>query len=738
MNKKIFSFGLYKDGLKQIKLVGILFTVLFSLGAVIPPIYSAASLANTPDFDLSTYTPRIVNGVNTMGFLIMAFILVSPLLTFSMFKFLNKRNSSDFYHSLPYTRTCIYLSFFASVVTWLAVAVAVPTIVGIITYSVLGKFFTIVPLTFIKIAVNCFVGGVLVAAAATIGASLSGTIFTNAILTLLVIFVPRFIITLFTAALTQVNPLLISDKIMPLISNNLNVPVGVVMNGFLSEMLYISFDLGEILTSTSSCIYTLVVALIMVALGIIAFNTRKSETATLSAPSKFLQNVYRIIIGTVYGAAITTILFVDIHSGYEVDKFAYIIVYAVGVIIYYLYEILTTKKLKNLIGATPGLLVVAILNVAMFGGMNLIDSMTLKFNPDVSEINSVSIMSTSGNNDYYSDSQMFTDLLGKKSEAVEIKDAKVNEIISKSLKKCIDTYKNYPDVYYSKFSTSYTDEETNTMVEEYQLFNVKINSKEGTKYRSIYLNRKDSAEITSLLSKNEEYRKIWSVFPDSVNGAVELPNSIVEFTTDEKKDIYNTLKSEYDKLGFEKVYEYFNGDQSIQSDEKQYILSIYADEKGKETVIWVKGSVFPETCKKIYEYEKAHTKEMVDEELKGIKECLADPDYEMSGNMEIYLMTEVNETEEMTDETYKTNTTNEYCYNFSNKTEYKPEALEWVTKTGKCEAVDYDKSYVYVYYEFNPVASGKKARYFSFYLVLDGISEDDIPSMFSGNEVYGG
>lgn len=44
-------------------------------------------------------------------------VLAAIIMTFNLFKFLNKRSGSDFYHSLPVTRPCLFFSLCASVLT---------------------------------------------------------------------------------------------------------------------------------------------------------------------------------------------------------------------------------------------------------------------------------------------------------------------------------------------------------------------------------------------------------------------------------------------------------------------------------------------------------------------------------------------------------------------------------------------------------------------------------------------
>ena len=121
-NKRIFSFNLFKQTFSQLKSVGIIgiigvlfisFTIVFDLVQERMK-YSIGQIRAEYE-----YSKAIVTGLDENGFLIVIIPLLVIAFSLIVWHFLNQRVSSDFYHSLPYTRLALYLSRFMAGVAWL-------------------------------------------------------------------------------------------------------------------------------------------------------------------------------------------------------------------------------------------------------------------------------------------------------------------------------------------------------------------------------------------------------------------------------------------------------------------------------------------------------------------------------------------------------------------------------------------------------------------------------------------
>ena len=139
--KSIFDRKLYLVGLKKIKLVGIICGILLIVCNALAPVASlAASMMKIGESDAVTLTASEYAIASPL------LLLLVPMFFLSMFSFLNHRNESDFYHSIPFKRTCILGSFTAAIFTW---------VFGILLASLLlnGLLFAVDPaMHFVRVA----------------------------------------------------------------------------------------------------------------------------------------------------------------------------------------------------------------------------------------------------------------------------------------------------------------------------------------------------------------------------------------------------------------------------------------------------------------------------------------------------------------------------------------------------------------------------------------------------------
>ncbi|MCL2503356.1 MAG: hypothetical protein FWE94_01915, partial [Coriobacteriia bacterium] len=102
------------------------------------------------------------------------FMFVGTLfLVYTAFSFLNKRNSSDFFHALPDTRSCMYVTTWAAIASWIFFTVAESVLLTWLAHVVTGMPFiaAYVPLLLLMF----FISSLLVASTATVAVSLTGT-----------------------------------------------------------------------------------------------------------------------------------------------------------------------------------------------------------------------------------------------------------------------------------------------------------------------------------------------------------------------------------------------------------------------------------------------------------------------------------------------------------------------------------------------------------------------------------
>lgn len=72
---------------------------------------------------------------------------------------------------------------------------------------------------------------------------------------------------------------------------------------------------------------------------------------------------------------IVCVMFSEMTTGMMRDEwFAFLVLYLVAALVYFAYELITTKKWKNLLTALPGLGIVALLNVGILLGMHAVEN----------------------------------------------------------------------------------------------------------------------------------------------------------------------------------------------------------------------------------------------------------------------------------------------------------------------------------------------------------------------------
>ena len=214
-HKEFFDLGLYVEALKRIRLPGIILSVLLTLEAILIPLGLEIGYVMTRRMygadHYVDYTPEVLGGSELHIFLFLVAVIGAPVFTWVLFSFLNKRNASDYYHSLPHTRLSLYVSNVAALVSWLAGIIIVTSGISRLTASLFPKVISVEVGTYFPYMAGCFALSLLISACIIIGKSITGTVFSNLVVTALIMVFPRFVMSMVTGAVTAKLP--ISPKI---------------------------------------------------------------------------------------------------------------------------------------------------------------------------------------------------------------------------------------------------------------------------------------------------------------------------------------------------------------------------------------------------------------------------------------------------------------------------------------------------------------------------------------------
>jgi ABC-2 type transport system permease protein len=535
MNKKrVFDKNLYREAFRQGKLIGLTALVLLTLEAVLIPVGNVISQMNYAREMAQMgqeyiVRPQVVGMFSLHPLLAVTFSVATPLLLLYLFNFLTKRNASDYYHSIPQTRSCVFLSFFAAAMTWAALYVLVPSLLGAGLSAVFSSYFTVNWNNVWHVLFNILAGNLFVAASIAIAVCLTGTTFTNIVVSVIVIFIPRIFLTVITSVVASQLPMIPGGSLLPILDAKYNVVVGIFTGFFLGE--------GGSLTEFSSGIYTWILGGLYMLIGLWLYNRRKSEAAGQAAASRKLQLVYRLIIAMIICLIPCSVLFETAIGHYEMNMseiYLVFVLYLVAVIAYFLYELITTRKWSNLAKAIPGLGILAVLNTVVVFGMCGIYTVTLNVAPDPEEIRSVSVLEL--DEPTYYNGQQYEDYFAAKTEQIRLDSEEVRELVSERLQEEVALWKEGDNRYYGM------------TMEGRRLLTMAIRTKSGTHYRYIYLEENDWGAITKALEEQEGFREAYMELP-----ALGENSTVVQVSglgMEASEEVYRTLRDEVAGMEF--------------------------------------------------------------------------------------------------------------------------------------------------------------------------------------------
>lgn len=332
----LFSPGLYVETLRQLRLMGGIYLVLCVAFTLIPNLLSSFQSQSQPG--ISEFAPSLF-----------LFIYIAPLtLVCTAFGYLTRRNASDFYHSLPLTRNCLYITRVLAVLTYLVGTILLSLLSACLAYALCGRPYNpaYLPDQFLYFT-TC---AVLVMGCSLIGITVTGTQFSAFVVTGIVLFLPRLISVAVAGMVESVAPLVYPKELGPLFNYNLNLPASAVA-GVLSLGTLGTLSPNEFMRYGAGMLYTGVLGILYVVLGGVFHRTRASETAGKSAPNRVLQHVYRCAISLPLFLVLGVFLSLEDWNVRVYNALFFWPLFVLALAIYFIYELITTKKVRNLLSA---------------------------------------------------------------------------------------------------------------------------------------------------------------------------------------------------------------------------------------------------------------------------------------------------------------------------------------------------------------------------------------------------
>ncbi len=604
--KEFFSLGLYIEAIKRIRLPGIILSVILSLEAILIPLgleigYVMNKHMYGAEIFGDNYTPEVLSGAELHVLLFLVAVIGAPVFTWMLFSFLNKRNASDYYHSLPHTRLSLYVSNVAALVTWLGGIILVTSGLSRFTAALFPKVISVEAGTYFPYMVGCFALSLLIAACIIIGKSITGTVFSNLVIIALIMVFPRFIMAIITSGVTAKLPIIPVDYVNFFLSPRLNILTGMLTQA--ADMYYVE---SPCIFEVASQIYTAILAICYFAVGAVLFCRRKSESAERSAPSKRMQAVYRIILAFAVSVPFCYVIF-GLENDPVSEFFLVGLLVVLSALTYFIYEILTTRKWKNLVTAIPGFFIVLLLDVLFFGTMYGITAIESAFRPEAGDIEYVQLV---GNNYSHEGIGMdFRAYVEDETSKMKITDKDAVKTVAECLDETFEFYEKHgsiDDWYSYNHNGGYVDKE-----EQAAVCTFKIRTKGGiTKYRNVRLYSEDLTVVRESLKKLHGYTETWTSLPTPHRGTLTMDGGAFEITNAQAEKIFEVFRRELVSVDFDKWVEFNMGYGPTFAWFHYQTDDIYL-------TVPVSAELFPKTADMILKYAKVNS----DEIFKEIKEA---------------------------------------------------------------------------------------------------------------------
>lgn len=341
--KKLIHTGYFKEVFRQLKVAGLVSAGILMIG----------NISMLLSYSTNTYTVGMIPGAMTIGSSMMAFVYIMGLvLTLMAFGWLNKRSTSDFYHSIPITRTQQYFSTVAAILLWMFIGVTAYALVNVLIYVITDSPCNY--LLYLGVYVNMLIGAIEVVGAVSLACAISGTRFVNLVAACIILFLPRFLLTVLSIFIvnTPGGDGLYPASICWLFDPNYNLfgsPFGLITNELGMGGTY-SF------AKIPAMIYSFVYSAGLVVLGWLLFKKRKSEAAGIPTTNKVFQTIIRVAFGL---PLLLVLAYMIASRSYDFDELIVpgVLLILFAFVFYCLYELISTKSIKKMAKAMPMFLV---------------------------------------------------------------------------------------------------------------------------------------------------------------------------------------------------------------------------------------------------------------------------------------------------------------------------------------------------------------------------------------------
>ncbi len=537
-NNRIFSGGLFKEGIRQLRAIGIAFssaTVLLTLFQCID--YVAYTIEKAGKTGEMKWCPTVTT-TDGYAYIIALFAIYAliPVMGMMIFNFLNNRSASDYYHSIPQTRLNLVVSFSSSVAFWYFLPVAASLVIETVIGGICGAEIAWAEVGMYLLAMTgAFVhayGIVLLAV------SLATGILNQLAMTVIIAFLPRLLMMLIGEIGSSTMPVLrgLDDVLGRFGEYDFNLIFG-GMSAI--ENVIDDIEFGPV-------IYSFVLGAIYASLGVLAFINRKSEASTISGANKIVQCSIRVLVAFVVCLVPNFLIAESIIRNYGKDSAEWIwgdlpsafLFYSIALIAYFLYEAISARKIRGVVTLRGtmgiGLAALLILNIIFIVSPVAVVKASLDRELNISTVRSVCI--SDDNRDFRLANYDGVD-------TVKFSEDEIIELLCDSLEHNIKLINS------GRRSSLYSME---SVIVRFNL------NGGGTATREVYMFDYDIEKLEKEMVKNEDLIKVIRDIPknalDKKYINIRMQSDI--FSDEDSAELYALLCSELETMGDEEYIEY--------------------------------------------------------------------------------------------------------------------------------------------------------------------------------------
>ena len=319
------------------------------------------------------YTQRTAQAAVSLAPVLVYYSFTAVLFAFYGFSFLFRRPASDLYHSLPVSRTDLYVSTTLAAATWMGGTILTNLLLVLGMLLVSGCPF--VPVYFLLAILHFFVASMIIFGAAAIGCSLSGTLLTALASTGIVLFLPRFLQFVMARGVVDKVPIVGWLDLPVLLNPMTNVATGMVVmqtrQVFMSRMIQLPYIL-----------YSLLPMALYLLLGGLLFRRRPSEVAERGTG----RSVWGVAVAAMLAAAVLAMVTVGANRLLSMYNAALV---AVAFLVFVVYQVIASRRLKQILISVPVFLLSCALAFGIGFGIKATVSSMLSKTPAPDEIASI-------------------------------------------------------------------------------------------------------------------------------------------------------------------------------------------------------------------------------------------------------------------------------------------------------------------------------------------------------------